>query len=150
MENKKFYNIEQFTEADQEAVQQMALEITTKTDEQYGVKGNFDWKDIKKVYQDAGGMFYVVKKDNEVIGCAGVEKLNDEIAEFGRGRIKEEYRDKGIFNDLFDKAIQFSKSNNFKKIEARAPAPAMQHLLEKYGFVKTREEGPMFFYEKNI
>jgi putative acetyltransferase len=87
-----------------------------------------------------GGLILVIdNKSGEEIGCAGIRKSEDKIAELKRMFIKESHRNKGLGDGLMRRAIQLSKDLGYEKIRLDTldtMKPAMA-LYEKFGFKET-------------
>jgi putative acetyltransferase len=87
-----------------------------------------------------GGLILIIDaKSGEEIGCVGIRRFEDQVAELKRMFIKESHRNKGLGKELLCRAIELSKDHGYKKIRLDTldtMKPAMA-LYEKYGFKET-------------
>jgi putative acetyltransferase len=149
-ESKKFYEIELFNLKDQEAISKFGLKVSEEAGQTYDPTLDSDWDHIKEVYIDPGGIFYVVKNSEQIIGCAGVKNIDNDNAEFKRARILKEFEGRGICRNLLEKSLAFAKSEGFLKIKLDTNNPAIVHLCEEFGFKKFDEKGNVSFWEKDL
>ena len=75
----------------------------------------------------------------EEVGCVGIRKFEDKIAELKRMFIKESHRNKGLGKKLIEMAIELSRSLGYEKIrldtlDTMIPANV---IYEKFGFKET-------------
>ena len=69
-------------------------------------------------YKNNNGNFWIaINNDNEVIGTIALKNLGNERACLKSLYVKKEYRNNGIAKALFDKLMEFTILNNYKKIE---------------------------------
>jgi putative acetyltransferase len=104
---------------------------------------NFD-KELQEIdiqyNRPHGGLILIVDlQTEEEIGCVGIRKSEDGIAELKRMFIKDEHRNKGLGKELLRRAIELSKSLRYEKIrldtlDTMKPAIA---IYEKFGFRQT-------------
>ena len=87
-----------------------------------------------------GGLILIVDgQTDEEIGCVGIRKSEEQVAELKRMFIKEAHRNKGLGMELLRRAIELSKSLGYEKIrldtlDTMKPAIA---LYERSGFKQT-------------
>lgn len=87
-----------------------------------------------------GGLILIIDRlSGEEIGCVGIRKFEDKVAELKRMFIKESHRNKGLGAELLRRAIQLSKDLDYENIrldtlDTMKPAIA---LYEKFGFKQT-------------
>jgi putative acetyltransferase len=87
-----------------------------------------------------GGLILIINLlTKKEVGCAGIRKSEDKIAELKRMFIREEYRNIGLGKELMRKAIELAKDLGYEKIrldtlDTMKPAIA---LYEKFGFKQT-------------
>jgi GNAT superfamily N-acetyltransferase len=87
-----------------------------------------------------GGLILILDGNSgEEVGCVGIRKFEDNIAELKRMFIKESHRNKGLGKKLMKMAIELSKSLGYEKIrldtlDTMIPANV---IYEKYGFRET-------------
>jgi putative acetyltransferase len=89
----------------------------------------------EQYHEPAGGLllaFYV----NQPVGCAGVRKLDDEIAELKRMYVKNEYRGHKIGLSLLERAIALAKELGYQKIrlDTLENMSKAQELYRSFGF----------------
>ena len=79
---------------------------------------NFDeeLKDIHIQYNKPYGALILLKEKNDFIGCVGIRKFENGIAELKRMYIKEEFRGKGYGKLLLYEAIKTAKILNYNSI----------------------------------
>jgi len=64
-----------------------------------------------------GGLFLIIDNDTgESVGCVGIRKFKNKIAELKRMYIKNSYRNKGLGKELLNKAIKLAKDLRYEKI----------------------------------
>jgi putative acetyltransferase len=104
---------------------------------------NFD-KELEEIdiqyNKPGGGLILIIESfTSKEVGCAGIRKSEEKIAELKRMFIKEEHRNKGLGKQLLQRAIELSKELGYEKIrldtlDTMKPAIA---LYEKFGFKQT-------------
>ena len=75
-----------------------------------------DLKEISKQYNKPEGGIVLIKHNLEFIGCAGIRKFKDNIAELKRMYIKPDYQGLGLGKQLLKIAILLAKELNYSKI----------------------------------
>ncbi len=71
---------------------------------------------LNKMYALPYGGIILVKDHESFIGCAGVRKINESIAELKRMYINPSYQKNGIGKLLLKKALELAIKCNYKKI----------------------------------
>lgn len=102
---------------------------------------------LDKMYTLPVGGIILCKEEGAFIGCVGIRKINDEIAEMKRMWIKTNHHGKGLGSVLLQKAIELAKNCGYKKIQLdtlNTMTPAI-NLYKKHGFV----EIPAYYYNPN-
>lgn len=99
-----------------------------------------------EVYQDDTEIYFVVEKDEIILGGCGIGKLIDaeiKICELQKMYLAKEARGKGIAKDLMQKCLFFAKQVGYDKcyIETLPFMKDAQKLYVKSGF--TYIDGPM-------
>jgi putative acetyltransferase len=99
-----------------------------------------------EVYQDENEIYFVVEKDEIILGGCGIGKLIDaetKICELQKMYLAKEARGKGIANALMQKCLAFAKQAGYDKcyIETLPFMKDAQKLYVKSGF--TYIDGPM-------
>lgn len=86
-----------------------------------------------------GGGFWVAELEGEIVGCIGLQKLNENIGVLRKMFVKKELRgtDLKIGQKLFDKLKSESQKLAFKSILLDTPsiAKASHRFYEKNGFL---------------
>jgi putative acetyltransferase len=98
------------------------------------------------VYQDENEIYFVVEKDEIILGGCGIGKLIDaeiKICELQKMYLAKEARGKGIAKELMQKCLTFAKQAGYDKcyIETLPFMKDAQKLYVKSGF--TYIDGPM-------
>ena len=79
--------------------------------------GEFDdMANVEEQYFQNCGLFLVVLDDKKVIGSGAVKKFNASTAELKRLWLLEEYHGQGIGYRVVSQLIDFSQTNNYKRI----------------------------------
>jgi putative acetyltransferase len=99
-----------------------------------------------EVYQDDTEIYFVVEKDEIILGGCGIGKLIDaeiKICELQKMYLAKEARGKGIAKELMQKCLTFAKQVGYDKcyIETLPFMKDAQKLYVKSGF--TYIDGPM-------
>jgi putative acetyltransferase len=99
-----------------------------------------------EVYQDDNEIYFVVEKDEIILGGCGIGKLIDaeiKICELQKMYLAKEARGKGIANALMQKCLAFAKQAGYDKcyIETLPFMKDAQKLYVKSGF--SYIDGPM-------
>lgn len=81
--------------------------------------------------------FFVAKEDEEIIGSISVVFREGGVAELRDFYVKEEHRDEGIGDELFEKAFEFCRERNVRKLHVKI-FPYMLNFFKRKGF---RAEG---------
>ena len=111
-----------------------------------------DLDDPKKFYIQPGGMFYILREGDMIIGTIGIIIKGDSCAELKRFYIDTDYRGKGYGTRLFNKAIEFCRQHGMKKVEfetGKAFTQGHTFYINK-GFKKVREDKDSYYMEKYI
>lgn len=133
----------------------MADHIVADTDEDYGIAAilfkeyaawlnidlsfqHFDEEltELKTMYRRPEGAIILCKEANEFIGCVGIRKIDDSIAELKRMFIKPAFQKQGTGKALLQKAVELAKSLNYHVIRLDTLSymtPAI-NLYKQYGF----------------
>ena len=103
-------------------------------------------------YIKPGGMFYIIKDEDEIIGTIGIINRGNNLAEFKRFYVDPSYRGKGYGSKLLKKAIEFCKENKFKKIEFESGKKFKDahKFYQKRGFKIVKEDERGFYMEQNL
>lgn len=98
-------------------------------------------KEINIQYnKPSGGLILITdQQSGEEIGCVGIRRFEDKVAELKRMFVKESHRKKGLGKELMQRAIRLSRDLGYKKIlldtlDSMEPAIA---IYKKAGFRET-------------
>lgn len=88
---------------------------------------------------DGGLILIIDTQSGEEVGCAGIRRSEEKIAELKRMFIRKEHRTKGLGKKLLQKAIELSKEFGYEKIrlDTLDTMKAAIALYEKFGFKQT-------------
>lgn len=73
-------------------------------------------EEIKKQYKKPEGGIVLIKHNLEFVGCTGIRKLKNNIAELKRMYVKPDYQGLGLGKKLLEIAILLAKELNYSKI----------------------------------
>src|SRR5512138_802312 len=77
-------------------------------------------------HQPTGGLILIIDNlTGEPVGCVGIRKLDNHVAELKRMYVREKYRRMGLGRQLLDRAIMLAVTLKYKKIR-----------LDTLGFMK--------------
>jgi len=82
-----------------------------------------------------GDKFFVAVENGFVVGSMSVILWKRDIAELRDFYVKPEYRNKGIGRKLLERALDFCRRKDMRKIHAEL-FPQYFHFFKKYGFYK--------------
>src|SRR3989344_346276 len=142
--------IEPFHSDLQKQVKDFVLDVWKEFGLFYMPEYDSDLDNPEKFYIKTGGMFYVLKEEDKIIGTIGIINKRDHIAEFKRFYINKNYRGKGCGTMLFNKAIDYCLKNDFKKVKfATGKAFKQGHKFYKNkGFKVVKENDEDYYMEK--
>lgn len=108
---------------------------------------NFDKELNELEYQygfPIGGLFLIKDEHDKYIGCGGIRKFKEGIAELKRMYIKTEYRGNGLGKRLLEKLVKLAEDLEYDRIwlDTLESLEAATHLYKKYGF---KEQKPYRF-----
>jgi len=101
-----------------------------------------DLLDIYKSYPGGGGYFVVIEKEKEIMGCAGIYRINESECELRKMYLNPSIRGKGIGRLLLEKMISKAISLGFNrmKLETASILKEAISLYIKYGFKQIASE----------
>ncbi len=108
---------------------------------------NDEVMELRTMYGTPGGGIMLCKDDHAFIGCAGIRKINADIAELKRMFIKPAYQKRGIGKQLLQQAVELAEELNYKTIRLDTlnyMTPAI-NLYKQYGFY----EIPAYYHNPN-
>ena len=93
-------------------------------------------QEISLQYGPPKGAIILCKKENEIIGCAGIRKINLETAELKRMYIKPIFHGKGWGKELLERSLYLAKELGYSKIrlDTLPFMKAAQTLYRQQGF----------------
>lgn len=138
--------------SDQQAVKDFVINSWKEFGFTYIKKLDYDLDDPGAYYLTPGGMFFVLKDQEKIIGTIGIINKGKGIAEFKRLYIDMAYRGKKLGSLLVDTAIAFCRDNNFHKIEFETNKifTVAHTLYQKRGFTIVEEDTLSFYMEKML
>lgn len=94
------------------------------------------YSDIQKIDIE----FIVAKKDNEIIGCIGLEKFETEgmLRSFA---VDDEFKNKGIGTEMYNRILSYSHQNNIKNMHLLTNT-AKEYFLKAGFLVVDRDNAP--------
>jgi len=90
----------------------------------------------KKYILDTGGVIYLVKLDDRIVGSAALIKEHDNIYELAKMAVAKDHQGKGLSRLLIEKCLFMAKQLNAGKIIlfSNSQLTTAISLYEKYGF----------------
>lgn len=117
----------------------------------YGLENVFSTDDLSNVtghYTEKGGVFLLVKKDDQIIGFGALENLYEGVlGALTRLRILPEYQGQGIGKSLIQELLNRAKIMGYKRLVLdTTTAQDAAGLYEKFGFTEfSRKTGAAGF-----
>ena len=107
---------------------------------------DFETTQMFESYQKSNEVYYVVEKDGEILGGAGIKHLkdfDDDIFELQKMYYSPKVRGKGIGKLMFEKCLKTAKKLGYKQcyLESASQLKAAIHIYESFGFKHL--EGPL-------
>jgi ribosomal protein S18 acetylase RimI-like enzyme len=102
---------------------------------------------LKTMYAAPNGGIVLCKDQDEFIGCVGIRKIDNAIAELKRMFVKPAYQKQGIGKTLLEKAIELATALNYKivRLDTLNYMTAAINLYMQNGFY----EIPAYYYNPN-
>jgi len=91
---------------------------------------------ISTIYAPPSGGIILVKAGDAYIGCAGIRRIDDEVAELKRMYVKAEFQQQGIGKALLQETLALATELHYKKVRLDTLSrlvPAI-HLYRQSGF----------------
>ena len=91
---------------------------------------------LQNMYALPQGGIILWRKKNDFIGCVGIRKITEEVAELKRMYVLPAYRGNGIGNEILNHALLLAKNCGYKSVRLdtlNTMLPAM-NLYRKNGF----------------
>jgi putative acetyltransferase len=85
-----------------------------------------------------GGLILIQDINSNYVGCGGIRKHEDSVAEIKRMYIKNECRGKGLGKKLLDSLIDIAKDLNYSKIrlDTLVSLEVATHIYREKGFIQ--------------
>lgn len=85
---------------------------------------------------DSGGVIYLAKLGNEIVGSAGLMKEEEGVFELVKMAVTEQWQGRGISKLLLDKCLEAARQLKLKKITLYSNSQLQRaiKMYEKYGF----------------
>ena len=146
------YIITPYSPSDQQPVRKLILDSLAVYGFSFNQDLDGDLDDPQKFYMENGGMFYVLKVGDKVVGTVAVIDKNNALCELKRLYVKKKYQGQGFGSALLGTAITFAKKKGFKKIEFETNKNFVKaHVLyQKNGFITVREDKNSYYMEKEL
>ena len=145
------YEIIEYIKEYEDAAKQLIIDISVK---EYGFEEfeqGFRKADYEK-YKRSGGNFWLVIDDNKnVIGTMALEK-QDDIGYLSGVYLHNEYRGKGISQELLELVIKYAKRTNIKTIILGTYEKYSRAIkfYEKNNFIRFKEDGNEYYYKLDL
>lgn len=127
--------ITRIKEQDQEKAYQFCQSIFSelKWDKRFA----YGLENLKQSFGGSGEIFLVMKKENKIIGCAGLKRLSDKEALIKRFYIAKGFRRKGLGSLMIEKIKGFAKKQGYKVIflDVHHKNERGQKFYEQHGFL---------------
>ncbi|MGC6430481.1 MAG: GNAT family N-acetyltransferase [Jejuia sp.] len=96
-------------------------------------------KQMYESYQNDNDIYFIVEKDGEVLGGAGIKPLrdfDDNFCELQKMYFSPKVRGKGFGRLMFEKCLKVAKDLGYEKcyLESAPQLKAAIHIYESYGF----------------
>ena len=122
--------------------------------EEYGFK---NWeKNIRNMnnntYKNNGGNFWLAVDDEKIVGTISIENIGNNIGILKGMYIDKEYRGRKIASNLLNILLNFAKEKKYKKIvlDTYKEFEIAIKYYEKIGFIRKKQIGERYIYEKEI
>ncbi len=150
--NSKTIKIDIYDSGDKKGLIALVTAVLAEYNFKFDQKLDSDVYNIKEVYINGGGLFFIAKDGEKVVGCVGVRKISVDLAELRRIYLYPEYRVSGVGMKLAEKALNFCREKRFKKIvlDTTERNRAAMVFFTKLGFKVIKQEGEKIFYEMGL
>lgn len=131
----------------------LVLSVLKEFGYDYDPKLDFDLEHIEKYYSVSNREILLISLLKETVaGVIAIKRKDNNTCEFRRLYVMKEERRKGIGKELFEKAIEYAKKFEYKKIilETTSTMPSAIHFYEKNGFARTGQKGEIVYYARKI
>ncbi len=132
--------IAEYSDEYKEKVKDLIFDVYEKERGRHSTTDRPDLNQIKEIYQDDNGNFWVALKEGRVIGTIGLINQGKDKASMHRFCVKKEFRgrEKGVSAKLYSAFLEFAVNRGYKKIflGTTSDAEAAIKFYERNGFVK--------------
>lgn len=141
-----------YTHSDQIEVKDFILSQWEEFGFSYKKEYDYDLDDPQRYYLEKGGMFYILKDQNKIIGTMAIINKGNNIAELKRLYVDNNYRGRKLGSMLVDTSLQWCQEHGFNKVEFETNKKFEKaHLLYvRRGFKIVREDDQSFYMEKYL
>lgn len=116
-----------------------------------------EFAEMKQMYGGNNGTFFYALDEKQIIGCVGIRRVENEIAELKRLYVRDNYRGYKVGVTLLENALKSAKNLGYKKIRLDV-IPTLQIAKELYISFGFYEIEPYFnnpvkgttYMEKNL
>lgn len=116
-----------------------------------------EFAEMKQMYGGNNGTFFYALDETQIIGCVGIRRVENEIAELKRLYVRDNYRGYKVGVTLLENALKSAKNLGYKKIRLDV-IPTLQIAKELYISFGFYEIEPYFnnpvkgttYMEKNL
>lgn len=92
-----------------------------------------DLNDIERSYWDAGGVFFVLLEDGQVIGTVALHRQSATVCELCRMYLSSRYRGRGLGRRLLNAALEEARARGYEEVVLETAAV----LTEAIGLYRT-------------
>ena len=144
--------LEEYTTDKQGEVKDFILHVWKEFGFIYMSEFDQDLDDPEKFYIQPGGMLYILREGDMIIGTIGIINKGDSCAELKRFYIHIDHRGKGYGTRLYNKALEFCRQQRKTKIEfetGKAFTQGHAFYISK-GYKIVNEDKESYYMEKYI
>lgn len=147
--------IKEFTEDRAEEVKLLVMTVHKEFGFSYDKKLDYDLDNVKNVYMQSNGGFWIALYQDKVIGCTAIKETGnnrEKVAELKRMYLYPEFRGKGIGKKLFELAQSHLKEKGYKTIvlDTTSKQGDAIKFYEKNGFTLKKRIGYELYYSKTL
>ncbi len=142
--------LEEYTPDKREKVKDFILHTWKEFGFVYMPEFDQDLDDPEKFYIQPGGMFYILREGDIIIGTIGIINKGESYIELKRFYVHIEHRGKGYGTRLLEKALEFCRQHGKNKIEfetGKAFTQGHAFYIHK-GFKIVNEDKESYYMEK--
>ena len=138
IEGEPKVEIIEYSDEYKEQVKDLIFDVYEKERGRHSTTGRPDLNQIKEIYQDDNGNFWVAIESGKVIGTIGLINQGEERASMHRFAVAKNFRGKGVSAKLYSAFLKFAANHGYKKIflGTTSDAQAAIKFYERHGFIK--------------